>query len=1610
MWYTLPKRDLFSSCPFVCLEPIIFPPSFSSLHFSPPPLLGFSRLSLTLLSSSHHSHFPLLFLVSFAHPSPFSHLFLLPQRLATVCVAHVVAAVHQLTGPIPQRLETVCVEHAVAAVHQLTGPIPQRLETLCLAHAVAAVHQLTVRVLWLTDEPPASQQQPQQQQQQRQRAGMPYVPFSALFEPALTVVETNLSAADATRRFIHELFTPKAHQYGPCFRDTWERIWRASARNNAFPRSSSADADSDSDSADSDSDSADSDPDSADLDGASDAGGLGGGGGARGKGTEEAYSEDEPVPVSMWTGELDSQEVAGRPLGLPRKLTLHGWFRTDSVQRSSVEDWQEERVGCLVWAHVQRCYERLQPSPAVAAMVREEGVNSTRVEGSIGVYLDATPRGTCPGCPSSLNPADCAARTLALTMLHRPSIDFTLGSAAQSHPAHIVSFFDADRAPYVSPSAAFRAANCGEKLVQAMGEKGEGAAERLAELVLTCKQREMMGEKGEGAAERLAELVVTCKQREAMGDKGEGAAERLAELVVTCKQRELADLLLLAQTTGLVVMELVFENSKEPARSHYSEGEAPPSVPVLLLPPLHPQVADLFLLAPTTGLAVMEPSTLSDFIAARESGGSLPAGAGNRPCGDGAKHPLRLHRSEGETPPSAFPLAHLLPSLSCALPQVADLFLLAQTTGLVVADLFLLAQTTGLVVMEPSTLSDFIAARGRHHLLPSSVPTCCLFSCSCRGSLSSRPDDGARGRGSLSSRPDDGARGDGAKHALRLHRSEGEAPPAALLRAHLLPFLLFLSQRGGGTTCCPPPCPPAAFSLVPVLLLPHPGRGSLSSRPDDGARGDGAKHALRLHRSEGEAPPAALLRAHLLPFLLFLSCFSHTQVADLFLLAQTTGLLVMEPSTLSDFIAARGRHHLLPSSVPTCCLFSCSCRSEGEAPPAALLRAHLLPFLLFLSQRGGGTTCCPPPCPPAAFSLVPVLLLPHPGRGSLSSRPDDGARGDGAKHALRLHRSEGEAPPAALLRAHLLPFLLFLSQRGGGTTCCPPPCPPAAFSLVPVLLLPHPGRGSLSSRPDDGARGDGAKHALRLHRSEGEAPPAALLRAHLLPFLLFLSQRGGGTTCCPPPCPPAAFSLVPVLLLPHPGRGSLSSRPDDGARGDGAKHALRLHRSEGEAPPAALLRAHLLPFLLFLSCFSHTQVADLFLLAQTTGLVVMEPSTLSDFIAARGRHHLLPSSVPTCCLFSCSCRGSLSSRPDDGARGDGAKHALRLHRSEGEAPPAALLRAHLLPFLLFLSCFSHTQVADLFLLAQTTGLVVMEPSTLSDFIAARGRHHLLPSSVPTCCLFSCSCRGSLSSRPDDGALGDGAKHALRLHRSEGEAPPAALLRAHLLPFLLFLSQRGGGTTCCPPPCPPAAFSLVPVLLLPHPGRGSLSSRPDDGARGDGAKHALRLHRSEGEAPPAALLRAHLLPFLLFLSQRGGGTTCCPPPCPPAAFSLVPVLLLPHPGRGSLSSRPDDGARGDGAKHALRLHRSEGEAPPAALLRAHLLPFLLFLSQRGGGTTCCPPPCPPAAFSLVPVAARGRHHLLPSSVPTCCLFSCSCLASPTPRSRISFFSPRRRGSW
>ncbi|CAI5482475.1 unnamed protein product [Closterium sp. Yama58-4] len=382
-----------------------------------------------------------------------------------------------------------------------TGPIPQRLETVCLAHAVAAVHQLTVRVLWLTDEPQATQQSQQPQQQQRQRAGMPYVPFSALFEPSLTVVETNLSAADATRRFIHELFTPKAHQYGPCFRDTWERIQRASQRKSAFPRTSSADADSDSDPADSDSDSADSDSDSADSDAAADAAG------ARGKGTEEAYSEDEPVPVSMWTGELDSEEVAGRPLGLPRKLTLHGWFRTETLQRSNVEDWQEERVGCLVWAHVQKCYARLQPSPAVAAMVRDEGVHTTRVESSIGVYLDATPRGTCPGCPSSLNPADCAARTLALTMLHRPSIDFTLGSAAHSHPAHIVSFFDADRAPYVSPSAAFRVTNCGEKLVQALGEAREGAAERLAELVLTCKQREV------------------------------------------------ADLFLLAQTTGLVVME-----------------------------------------------------------------------------------------------------------------------------------------------------------------------------------------------------------------------------------------------------------------------------------------------------------------------------------------------------------------------------------------------------------------------------------------------------------------------------------------------------------------------------------------------------------------------------------------------------------------------------------------------------------------------------------------------------------------------------------------------------------------------------------------------------------------------------------------------------------------------------------------------------------------------------------------------------------------------------------------------------------------------------------------------------------------------------------------------
>ncbi|CAI5999523.1 unnamed protein product [Closterium sp. NIES-65] len=434
-------------------------------------------------------------------------------------------------GPIPQRLETVCLAHAVAAVHQLTGPIPQRLETVCLAHAVAAVHQLTVRVLWLSDEPPASQQQPQQQQQQqqqRQRAGMPYVPFSALFEPALTVVETNLSAADATRRFIHELFTPKARHYGPCFRDTsatrlvWAHVQKCYASGvgaraevlrvwcGGTCRSATR------------------------LVWAHVQKCYASGVGARAEvlrvwcgrtcrsatrlvwgHVQKCYSSGvgaRAEVLRVWCGR-------GCTPHLPLLLSLCCSLPSPPpCRRHPQEDWQEERVGCLVWAHVQKCYARLQPSPAVAAMVREEGLNQTRVDSSIGVYLDATPRGTCPGCPSSLNPSDCAARTLALTMLHRPSIDFTLGSAAQSHPAHIVSFFDADRAPYVSPSAAFRAANCGEKLVQAMGEKGEGAAERLAELVLTCKQRE---------------------------------------------------------------------------------------------------VADLFLLAQTTGLVVMEPSTLSDFIAAR---------------------------------------------------------------------------------------------------------------------------------------------------------------------------------------------------------------------------------------------------------------------------------------------------------------------------------------------------------------------------------------------------------------------------------------------------------------------------------------------------------------------------------------------------------------------------------------------------------------------------------------------------------------------------------------------------------------------------------------------------------------------------------------------------------------------------------------------------------------------------------------------------------------------------------------------------------------------------------------------------------------------------------
>ncbi|CAI7891074.1 unnamed protein product [Closterium sp. NIES-54] len=53
-----------------------------------------------------------------------------------------------------------------------------------------------------------------------------------------------------------------------------------------------------------------------------------------------------------------------------------------------------------------------------------------------------------------------------MKILRRPSIELTIASQDPSHPTAIADFFDPNRAPFMSPSAEFRAARCTEPAIK----------------------------------------------------------------------------------------------------------------------------------------------------------------------------------------------------------------------------------------------------------------------------------------------------------------------------------------------------------------------------------------------------------------------------------------------------------------------------------------------------------------------------------------------------------------------------------------------------------------------------------------------------------------------------------------------------------------------------------------------------------------------------------------------------------------------------------------------------------------------------------------------------------------------------------------------------------------------------------------------------------------------------------------------------------------------------------------------------------------------------------------------------------------------------------------
>ncbi|CAI5958788.1 unnamed protein product [Closterium sp. NIES-64] len=260
----------------------------------------------------------------------------------------------------------------------------------------------------------------------------------------------------------------------------------------------------------------------------------------------------------------------------------------------------EKVVGCLVLEEFHRCYARLQPSEAVRGIVESTNLNMTLVTQSTAIYVDPpSDQSSCSGCPPGRQISDCVARSIAMEILRRPSIELTIASQDPSHPTAIADFFDRNRAPFMPPSAEFRAARCTEPAIKKLmatpglmdAEPGSPAGPGRPKLPGTPgSEGQMGGAKGTGgggfrgsggggggggsggvkgrqghanvSVDELVKVIgmVAERGKEAIGlveDTGRvdaGAVERARRVLIACQQHEFAELLLLANTQAMLHM------------------------------------------------------------------------------------------------------------------------------------------------------------------------------------------------------------------------------------------------------------------------------------------------------------------------------------------------------------------------------------------------------------------------------------------------------------------------------------------------------------------------------------------------------------------------------------------------------------------------------------------------------------------------------------------------------------------------------------------------------------------------------------------------------------------------------------------------------------------------------------------------------------------------------------------------------------------------------------------------------------------------------------------------------------------------------------------------